>query len=99
MPDNDDLLHEIQHLRSEMVKVEGRLETLQDTLAAQLGPVLRLYAGNGKPSLEARLYHTEKEVSSHAASARWATRTALAGLVSAVAGLLWMAVQHLYTIH
>ena len=99
MPDNEELMHEIQNLRSDIVKVQARVESMQETLQAELKPVLRLYSGNGRPSLEARLYHTEKEVQDHGSSARWATRTALAGLVSAVAGLLWMGLRHFYDKH
>lgn len=99
MTDHAELVTEIQNLRSDVVKLEGRVEAMNDTLAAELRPMIRLYLGNGKPSLEARLYLMESEVASQASQARWAIRTAVTGLVGALATIVWTVVQHMFSFH
>ena len=58
-------------------------------LAARMEPVARLHQGNGKPSLEARLYHLEKEQQRITKLASWSIRAAIGGLASALATIVW----------
>ena len=79
MPDDKaaEILEAVAELRAELRELSARME-----------PLARLHQGNGKPSLEARLYHLEKDQNRVASLASWAIRAALVGLASAVASML-----------
>jgi len=74
--------HQVEAIKAEIQRVE-------QTITAELKPLAQLFRGNGKPSLEARLYHLEQELNQHQGNARWATRAAALATVTALATVLW----------
>ena len=72
-------------LRDDVNKLSQKIEAMH----AELKPVTHLFRGNGKPSLEARIFHAEKTIDAQVNNTRWALRTALASGVTAVATMLW----------
>jgi hypothetical protein len=89
MTDDARVLEAISSIRTEVAKLDSKIETVQTTINAELKPLSRLFAGNGRPSLEARLYHIEQEMDDSQKNTTWAFRTAVGAAISGVGCLLW----------
>ena len=89
MTDDRRVLEAISSIRTEVAKLDSKIETVQTTINAELNPLSRLFAGNGRPSLEARLYHIEQEMDDSQKNTTWAFRTAVGAAISGVGCLLW----------
>ncbi len=72
-------------LRDKIQEMDTRLEAIQ----AELRPITKLFGGNGRPSLEARIYHQEQQVTLISRSAAWSARFAVGAMVGALGTLLW----------
>ena len=86
---SDDISEAIGGLRDKMQQMDSRLESIQ----AELRPMTKLFSGNGRPSLEARLYHLEQQSGLLGRSAAWSARFAIGALVCALGSLLWSALS------
>ncbi len=86
---SEQIIEELRNVRQDLVKLESRVDTFQKTLETELRPLNRLFQGNGKPSLEARLYHVEHEVKEQSQTTSWAFRTALGAALGALGTVLW----------
>jgi len=78
--------HQVEAIKAEIRRVE-------QTITAELKPLAKLFRGNGKPSLEARIYHIEQEQQQAQGNARWATRAAAGATVTALAAVLWFIIS------
>tara|TARA_R110002020_G_scaffold5193_1_gene22000 strand:- start:1004 stop:1282 length:279 start_codon:yes stop_codon:yes gene_type:complete len=81
---SDEVVKELQKVSRDLVKLESRVDNLQQTIQTELQPLNRLFQGNGKPSLEARLYHVEHEVKEQSQTTSWAFKTALGAALGAL---------------
>ena len=81
---SDEVVKELQKVSRDLVKLESRVDNLQQTIQTELQPLNRLFQGNGKPSLEARLYHVEHEVKEQSQTTNWAFKTALGAALGAL---------------
>lgn len=75
----------IEELRQDI----NRLEIKVEQVLTEIKPISRLYRGNGKPSLDARVLLAESEIEDVRGSTRWALRTALTAIASAAGMALW----------
>jgi len=80
---SDEILKAVNELRDKVSEMDVKLETMN----TKLEPVNNLLQGNGRPSLDARLFHLEKEIEQQQASTTWAYRTAAAAVLSAVGSI------------
>ena len=80
----EEVVKELQKVSRDLVKLESRVDNLQQTIQTELQPLNRLFQGNGKPSLEARLYHVEHEVKEQSQTTSWAFKTALGAALGAL---------------
>lgn len=71
----------------------SQLTTKVEAIHAELKPITHLFRGNGKPSLEARIYHQEQQLESQVANTRWAVRLALGSGLTALATVLWFLIS------
>jgi len=78
--------HQVEAIKAEIRRVE-------QTITAELKPLAQLFRGNGKPSLEARLFHMEKELARHKGNARWAIRSAVGAMATALGTVVWSLLQ------
>jgi len=81
---SEEVVKELQKVSRDLVKLESRVDNLQQTIQTELQPLNRLFQGNGKPSLEARLYHVEHEVKEQSQTTSWAFKTALGAALGAL---------------
>ena len=81
---SEEVVKELQKVSRDLVKLESRVDNLQQTIQTELQPLNRLFQGNGKPSLEARLYHVEHEVKEQSQATSWAFKTALGAALGAL---------------
>ena len=81
---SQEVVKELQKVSRDLVKLESRVDNLQQTIQTELQPLNRLFQGNGKPSLEARLYHVEHEVKEQSQTTSWAFKTALGAALGAL---------------
>ena len=81
---SEEVVKELQKVSRDIVKLESRVDNLQQTIQTELQPLNRLFQGNGKPSLEARLYHVEHEVRQQSQPPCWALKTALGAALGAL---------------
>ena len=72
-------------IRDDVNKLSQKIEAMH----AELKPVSSLFRGNGKPSLEARIFHAEKTLDAQVNNTRWAMRWALGSAATAIATVLW----------
>tara|TARA_B100000530_G_scaffold316972_1_gene247701 strand:- start:6147 stop:6407 length:261 start_codon:yes stop_codon:yes gene_type:complete len=71
----------------------SQLTTKVEAVHAELKPIAHLFRGNGKPSLEARIYHQEQILETQVANTRWAVRLALGSGLTALATVLWFLIS------
>ena len=83
----------LEVIKAEIRRLEQKVDAGQDTLEAQLRPLVQLYRGNGKPSLEARVFHVEREVDDQTNNTRWAIRSAVAAMLAALGTVLWSIIR------
>jgi hypothetical protein len=83
------LFEAVSSIQTEVAKLDSKIETVQTTINAELKPLSRLFVGNGKPSLEARLYHMEQEMDDQCKNTTWAFRTAVGAGITTLGTLLW----------
>ena len=81
---SEEVVKELQKVSRDLVKLESRVDNLQQTIQTERQPLNRLFQGNGKPSLEARLYHVEHEVKEQSQTTSWAFKTALGAALGAL---------------
>mgnify|MGYP003646193650 CR=1 FL=1 len=81
---SDEILKAVNGLRDKVNEMDIKLETMNTKLV----PVNNLIQGDGRPSLDARLFHLEKEIEQQQASTTWAYRTAAAAVLSAVGSII-----------
>ncbi len=86
---SDQLVKSIDELKESVHLLNTKIENMR----IELLPVSRLVAGNGKPGLEARLYHLEQEMSQRESTTNWAMRTAVVSLVGALGTVVWNMIQ------
>ena len=77
---SDKILDAVTDLQKQINEIDVKIETLN----AELKPFSKLLRGNGRPSLDARLFHIEQEVKQQQQSATWAYRTAAGAVLSAI---------------
>lgn len=85
MSDNSQLTDAIGELRAKIQEMDARLESIQ----TELRPVIHIFRGNGRPGLEARLYHNEQKLDTLTQSTAWTARAAVGAGLSAIATIVW----------
>ena len=90
---SEEIVKELQKVSQDLVRLDGRVDNLQQTIQTELKPLNRLFQGNGKPSLEARIYHVEHEVEEQSNVTGWAFKPALCAAVSAVGTIIWSMIK------
>lgn len=85
----DQLVKSIDELKESVHALNTKIENMR----IELAPVSRIVAGNGKPGLEARLYHLEQEMHQSQSTTSWALRTAVVSLCGALATVVWNLIQ------
>ena len=90
---SEEIVKELQKVSQDLVRLDSRVDNLQQTIQTELKPLNRLFQGNGKPSLEARIYHVEHEVEEQSNVTGWAFKTALCAAVSAVGTIVWSMIK------
>lgn len=86
---SDQLIKSIDELKESVHALNTKIENMR----IELVPISRIVAGNGKPGLEARLYHLEQEMLQRESTATWAMRTAVISLMGALATVIWSLIQ------
>lgn len=81
---SDKILDAVTDLQKQINEIDVKIETLN----AELKPFGKLLRGNGRPSLDARLFYIEQEVKQQQQSATWAYRTAAGAVLSAVIAVI-----------
>jgi hypothetical protein len=86
---NEDILKAINDLREKVTEIDIKLESMN----SELRPFVHLVRGNGRPGLEARLYHTEQKVDDLEKNANWSVKFAISALISAFGTIIWHIVK------
>ncbi len=86
---SDQLIKSIDELKESVHALNTKIENMR----IELVPISRIVAGNGKPGLEARLYHLEQEMSQRESTTNWAMRTAVISLMGALGTVVWSLIQ------
>jgi hypothetical protein len=82
---SDEILKAVNDLREKVTEIDIKLESMN----SELRPFVHLVRGNGRPGLEARLYHNEQKVDSLESHASWSLRFGVSALVAAVGTVVW----------
>lgn len=90
---SEEIVKELQKVSQDLVRLDSRVDNLQQTIQTELKPLNRLFQGNGKPSLEARIYHVEHEVEEQSNVTSWAFKTALCAALSAAGTIVWSLIK------
>ena len=90
---SEEIIKELQKVSQDLVRLDSRVDNLQQTIQTELKPLNKLFQGNGKPSLEARIYHVEHEVEEQSNVTGWALKTALCAAVSAIGTIVWSMIK------
>lgn len=86
---SDEILRAVNDLREKVCEIDIKLESM----SSELKPFVHLVRGNGRPGLEARLYHNEQKVESLEGHASWSMRFGVMALVGAIGTIVWNLLQ------
>jgi len=86
---SDEILKAVNDLREKVTEIDIKLESMN----SELRPFVHLVRGNGRPGLEARLYHNEQKVETLENHASWSMRFGVSALISALGTILWTLVN------
>lgn len=90
---SEEIVKELQKVSRDIVRLESRVDNLQQTIRTEFQPLKKLFQGNGKPSLEARLYYVEHELKEQGNMSNWAFKTALCAAISAIGTIVWSLIR------